>query len=353
MFGLRVPISFPICAAALLLGGCMKLDFENPWRLPSWGNSTTSTTERAQSAKSETAPMAKPELAMPPAAMPFSPPAPMPVGTVMPAPATGQTAKSPALAVQQRLPWPLGYELRKTALAEDSAVATLRDAGLKGHGYAIAALAVVHERGIGTEANAALADMWLRLLREHALAGNVSAQSALGVVHRYGHGAPRDLAQARLWLGRADDKNDPIAAVELGLMARDGVGEPANSTKAAIWFKKAAERGSPAGAVELARAIETGQSATANPARAALLYDWAGRLGHGAGDFRLGALHREGKGVKQDLVEALARFAVAEKSATESAIHDGAAKAVADLRSALSPAQIAEAETRAEILMPR
>jgi TPR repeat protein len=257
------------------------------------------------------------------------------------------------LAIQQRLPWPLGFALRRVSLDEENAGTVLRDRGLRGDGYAIAALAFAHDRGMGSEAHPAIAAMWLGVLKEHAAAGNVSAQTALGVTYRYGYAQPRDLVEARRWFVKADEQKDPMASVELGMMARDGVGEPASAEKAAAFFKKAAERGSAPGTVELARAIELGQAATANPARAARLYDWAGRQGYGAGDFRLALLHREGKGVRQDLIEALARFSVAEKTATEAMIHDAAAKAVADLRGALSPAQLAEAETRAERLLPR
>ena len=362
---------------ALALGGCLRIDWNDLWRLPEWAkwSSTTPPPEQAAPAPAQSiaaanalapAPSPPPAPSSQPSAQPSEPVMPKAEGmaahpmstaatTAMataPGPAVPAVPASP-YAVQHGMPWPLGYALRKVALSPDNAATVLRDRGLRGDGYAIAALAYAHDRGLGSESHPAIAAMWLGVLKEHANAGNASAQTALGIAYRYGYVQPRDLAEARRWLAKAEAQKDPMASVELGLMARDGVGEAANAEKAASLFKRAAERGSAPGTVELARAIELGQAATANPARAARLYDWAGRQGYGTGDYRLALLHREGKGVRQDLVEALARFTVAERTATEAPIHEAAAKAVADLRGALSPAQLAEAETRAEILLPR
>jgi TPR repeat protein len=365
---------------ALALGGCLRIDWNDLWRLPEWAKWSSTTPPPEQAAPAPAQPIAvanalAPAPSPPPApsaqqsAQPSEPVMPKaegmaahptsPAATTAMATAAGPAVPAPPAvpaspyAVQHGMPWPLGYALRKVALSPDNAATVLRDRGLRGDGYAIAALAYVHDRGLGSESHPAIAAMWLGVLKEHANAGNASAQTALGIAYRYGYVQPRDLVEARRWLAKAEAQKDPMASVELGLMARDGVGEAANAEKAATLFKRAAERGSAPGTVELARAIELGQAATANPARAARLYDWAGRQGYGAGDYRLALLHREGKGVRQDLVEALARFTVAERTATEAPIHEAAAKAVADLRGALSPAQLAEAETRAEILLPR
>lgn len=340
-----------IVVLPLALGGCgLTIDW-NDWTLNSlWrGFKTKEQVEASKPPPPPPPPPPLPTLAAPPTQLAAAPAvAPMAAPTAT----KEKEAEAPkaAQALQPRLPWPFGYALRRKALDETNGAAALREAALKGDGYAIAGLALIHERGIGIEANSAVAELWLKLLKDHATAGNVSAQAALGTLQRYGYVAPRDLTQARHWLGRAADKNEPVAIVEIGLMQRDGISDPPNHNQAAQTFKRAAELGSPAGAVELARAIEEGQGATANPLRAARLYDWAGRQGHGAGDFRLGLLHRDGKGVKLDPVEALARFMVAEKSATDAQIQEGAAKAVADLRALLNPGQLAEAETRAERL---
>ena len=348
-----------IVAIALSLGGCgLTIDW-NDWSLDSlWRGFKTK--EQAAAAARPPEPPAPPPplptLAQPPRpAAAQSQFAAMPAAATMAKPADLKDTEAPmsSLPLQPRLPWPFGYAFRKMALDERNAAIVLRDAALRGDGFAIGALALVHEKGIGVEANSAVGHLWLGLLKEHAAAGNLSAQTALGVMHRYGFATPRDLVQAKQWLTRAGEKNEPIALVELGLMQRDGIGDGPSAEKAAQWFKRAAEVGSPAGAVELARAIEEGKGATANPARAAKLYDWAGRQGYGPGDFRLAILHRDGKGVKLDPVEALARFMIAERMSTDPSIQEGAAKGVADLRAMLNPGQLAEAETRAERLAPR
>ena len=145
----------------------------------------------------------------------------------------------------------------------------------------------------------------VRALRQKANHGDVEAQYNLGVACREGKGVPRDYAQAVAWWRKAGGQGHASAQSALGFMYANGEGVSKDDARAVEWYRKAADQG-------VVRA-----------------------------QFNLGVMYGTGQGVSQDYIEAY-------KWMTLAATLEESAAARDRLVQHMTPAQIAEAQRRAQ-----
>ena len=152
----------------------------------------------------------------------------------------------------------------------------------------------------------------IRDLRTAAERGDPRAQYLLGVRYATGDGVVEDDATAAQWIRKAADQGLADAQFNLGLMYADGNGVPQDSATAVSWLRKAAEQGD---------------------ARA---------------ESNLGLMYANGTGVAADPLEAYNWLSIvsARSSAGERQRAESALQTVAGV---LTPAQVAEAQHRAQL----
>jgi TPR repeat protein len=142
-------------------------------------------------------------------------------------------------------------------------------------------------------------------LRRTAELGDADAQYRLGVSYRDGKGVDRDCAQAVAWWRKAAGQGHARAQSALGFMYANGQGISRDYAQAVAWYRRAAEQG-------VARA-----------------------------QFNLGVMYSRGRGVARDDVEAYKWMSLAAPLEESAAARDRLAQD-------MTPAQIAEAERRAQ-----
>lgn len=147
---------------------------------------------------------------------------------------------------------------------------------------------------------------------KHAQSGDPNAQNELGLLYSEGRGLPQNYHEAKDWFKKAADQGHAGAQVNLGTLYSLGRGAPYSDHMALFWFQKAADQ------------------------RNALAFA------------KLGMMYERGRAVPQSLIDAHMWYnlslAYGEKRAAES--RDAVA-------AQMTPAQIAEAESRAKKWMPK
>jgi TPR repeat protein len=98
-------------------------------------------------------------------------------------------------------------------------------AAKEGHADSQFNVAMMYERGIGVEENAAEAIAWYC---KGAAQGHAPAQFNLAVIYENGNGTAVDFAQANEWYRRAAVQGDPLAIGNLGMLYIRGDGVPVN-----------------------------------------------------------------------------------------------------------------------------
>ena len=137
------------------------------------------------------------------------------------------------------------------------------------------------------------------------------AQTMLGLMYKEGQGVARDYKQAFFWNRKAAEQGYAVAQYRLGLMYRNGQGVQQDYKQAVIWYRKAAEQGE-----VLAQ-------------------------------MSLGAMYVLAQGVPQDYIEAHKCFNLAAANATDDKTRKTAMEFRDDVAKRMTPAQIAEAQRRA------
>jgi len=141
--------------------------------------------------------------------------------------------------------------------------------------------------------------------------GDAKAQAMLGAVYAEGRGVPQDHKQAVSWFRKAAEQGDAKAQAYLGVAYYEGQGVPQDYKQAVSWYRKAADQG-------LA-----------------------------AAQLVLGEMYLVGLGVTQDYAEAHKWFNIAAAYSTDEEDRDMAAKNRDIIAKKMTPAQLAEAQKRA------
>ncbi|MFY7698442.1 MAG: tetratricopeptide repeat protein [Legionella sp.] len=146
-------------------------------------------------------------------------------------------------------------------------------------------LGFMYEQGLGTQANAAIAQKWYSLAAEQ---GSPIAQFLLGHLNQLGwiNNQP-DYAAAKKWYASAQGKYAP-AAVALGFIY-DTVDE--NYQHAAITYEKAAQAGDATAQFNLGLIYEKGKGIAVDYDKAKALYELAAAHGHPQAMVQLAGLY--------------------------------------------------------------
>lgn len=121
-----------------------------------------------------------------------------------------------------------------------TAVRMLLEATAGGDPRAAAALADLHERGLGVPRDDGQALRWRRIAAEQG-----DAESAFRVGNRYarGDGVPRDEAVARDWYRKAATRGHPAAQLELSKLLGTAGASDADARESVTWFERAKANG--------------------------------------------------------------------------------------------------------------
>jgi len=146
-------------------------------------------------------------------------------------------------------------------------------------------------------------------------------------------------------LAKLADKGDPAAEYELAMAYMNGSGVPKNETVARKWLERSAGHGNTAAQYELGLALREGRGAIQDFPGAMKWINLAAEAGYGNAQFALGIMYRLGTGTPIDDVKAYTWLNLAAAQGV-----DGAAAGRDAVRTRLSPAQIALAQSEARRL---
>lgn len=183
-----------------------------------------------------------------------------------------------------------------SALTLCTAEANAGDAG------AAATVARLHQRGLGTRADAAQAFTWF--LRA-ANGGVREAQTAVGYMYRDGTGTRTDANRSTAMFKRAADQGDRAAQLEYAVALERGSGVGKDERGAREWYRKAADAGDFMAARRLARLMERGGGGPRSDADAAVMYERAASLGDPESALTIARWYRDGKGVTRSPSQAM------------------------------------------------
>jgi TPR repeat protein len=184
-------------------------------------------------------------------------------------------------------------------------------------------------------------------MRKVLLVGSIGllAAAALAFVH-HRTAAPGSARQA---LVTQATQGSPEAQYKLGALYVIGEGEPQNDTEAAQWFRKAAEQGHVDAQSSLALMYAGGLGVPYDLTEAAKWYREAADHGDAEAQAALAALYYQGRGVPQSKVSAYQWAKISTANPTLAPDDRSTVEEVLNtLTAALTPAEIAEAEKRAQ-----
>jgi TPR repeat protein len=204
--------------------------------------------------------------------------------------------------------------------------------------------------GHGVPQDYALAAQWFRKAAEQ---GHAYAQNNLGVMYRTGKGVPQDYALAAQWFRKAAEQDNAGAQYNLGLMYAKGHSVPQDYALAAQWYRKAAEQGHADAQYNLGDMYRTGEGVPQDYALAVRWYRKAAEQGYTDAQNNLGAMYDNGEGVPQDYLQAYIWYNLAAARSPTGANHDRAVRNRDRIAARLTPAQLADAQTRARTWHPK
>lgn len=179
--------------------------------------------------------------------------------------------------------------------------------------------------------------------REAADAGDPKAMFYLGLTLEQGLRAGGDPKDAIAWYQKSADKGFALAQFKLGQLYQFGQIVKQDSSTAREWYGKAADQGLADAQYNLAVMLETGDGGEVDAQKAMTLYHDAAAGGIPEAFLNLAGLLAQGEVVDQDLVEALKWLILADRSGLD----QGQAMSAA-VRQLLTPAEIADSESRAD-----
>jgi uncharacterized protein len=227
-------------------------------------------------------------------------------------------------------------------------------------------LGVMYANGMGIPQDHEIAFKWFKLVvgqrqlyTPYKKIAVALAQFNLGILLLNGQGVSQDFKEAIKWfklaaeqgealspqsLGLVVLKGPPInlAQYNLGLMYFHGTGVSQDYEEAIKWFKLAAEQGVVRAQYNLGLMYFHGNGVLKDDAEAFKWYELAAEQGHALSQYSLGVMYAKGIGAPKDSVLAhvwLNQIASKERKA---------ARLLSTLEKLMTPAQIAEAQRRAE-----
>ena len=164
-----------------------------------------------------------------------------------------------------------------------------------------------------------------------------------------------DYVEALRILRPLADQGDTSAQADMGYMYLNGFGVQKSGAQAVRWFFRSAGNGNPKAQAMLAHLYFSGDAGVSRDLALSAKWDRrAADQGYAEAEYDLGALYEDGFGVAQDYVEAMKWSILAISHYAPSETESGRLATVNRDRQAehLSPAEIAEAEGRAQAWKP-
>jgi TPR repeat protein len=180
-------------------------------------------------------------------------------------------------------------------------------------------------------------------IKERAEQGDATEQFRLGVMYATGEGAPEDDAEAVKWFRLAAKQGDVEAQFNLGVMYANGEGVPEDDAEAVKWFQLSAEQGHDEAQFSLG-VIYRDQGVPEYAVEAIKWYRLSAEQGNAWAQFELGEMYQSGTGVIKDVVKAYMWVELSLDD--ESVVANGGKEFRDDLKSMLSPEEIAEAQSK-------
>jgi uncharacterized protein len=174
-----------------------------------------------------------------------------------------------------------------------------------------------------------------------AAQGDVGAQFGLGVMYDQGWAVKRDQAQSLHWYLKAAEQGNAPAQFHLGVLYYTGHEVPRDYAEAARWVQKAARQGYGKAQYGLGCLYYEGHGVAQDYAQAVQWFHEAARQGVADAQVDLGGMYATGQGVQQDPLLAFAYFNLAAEAGDSQA-----AGYLEQIRKTLSPAQLADAQSR-------
>ncbi len=210
-------------------------------------------------------------------------------------------------------------------------------------------LAWAFKTGRGTPRDDAQAVEWFTLAAEQ---GFVPAQTDLGQLYDKGQGVPQDHETAVQWYRAAATQGSPHGQFLLGRAYDLGTGVEPDPATAVEWLRKAATLGHPYAEGMLGRMYRLGRGVDRDFGAAERWARKAAKKGDPLGQFELAVLYRDGDGVAMSSVEAYRWFALAAQRG-DPRILVRSNDNLRDLKSSMTPAEIARAEKLVEESTPK
>jgi len=181
-------------------------------------------------------------------------------------------------------------------------------------------------------------DLALKRLKRGAELGDAISQAVLGDIYSDMKLGTVDYPQAAKYYKMAADQGQRDGEFGLAVRYVTGQGVTKDDGEAVHWFKAAADQGHADAQYDLATMYEVGQGTETDLPLAVYYYKLAAQQGVVKAQYRLGILLTKGQGIEADRVSAYKWFMLSQDSIKQSATE------LNELRHAMSPAEIAEAE---------
>lgn len=181
-------------------------------------------------------------------------------------------------------------------------------------------------------------DLAVKRLKRGAELGDAISQAVLGDIYSDIKLGTVDYPQAAKYYKMAADQGQRDGEFGLAVRYVTGQGVPKDDGEALRWFKAAADQGHADAQYDLATMYEVGQGTETDLPLAVYYHKLAAQQGVVKAQYRLGILLTKGQGIETDRVSAYKWFMLSQDSIKQSAAE------LNELRHALSPAEIVEAE---------
>jgi TPR repeat protein len=231
------------------------------------------------------------------------------------------------------------------------AVALLTKAADGGDAEAAEHLGNLYRSGRGVAKDDSLAVDWYQKAARNEKGdphARADAFTALGGAYHWGRGVAKDEVKARESYLAAAALGNAYAQNNAAYMLERGLGGPRDADGAARWYKAAADQGLRAAAGNLGLIYQGGRGMRRDEAAASEWTRKAAAAGDARAQFRLGRACERGRGETKDLVEAYKWYLLA-----SAAGEHRAARAAERLKTALTAAQLADAQARAAAGAPK
>jgi TPR repeat protein len=178
--------------------------------------------------------------------------------------------------------------------------------------------------------------------------GEPLAQLIVGRLYKIGYGAAHDCGNAVKWFTRAAEQGNTEAQFELGNFYHQGQCVAKNDRAAIGWFGRSGEKGDPQGLTTIGEIYLGNGDIPLDYAKAIGWFLRAAKLADSKALYNLGVLYALGQGVPKDNLEAYKWFELSAGFTYPVEDRDKAMRARDAIREGMTPAQVAEAEQRAD-----